>query len=172
MSVTVTSVFLAAFVLKVTAVSTLGAGTVLYWYVDGRLFAADTVTERIFTLVPGQTINIQVLDTTASPDEVFPGQVAIHWYAVDNAVRYQVQEYTGGEWVNRRVVVSDGAEVFSHELPPQTDGTAIQWRVLPVNEENIAGDAFEVAMTVVCAPAPVAVVATYDAGTQRVTVTG
>lgn len=168
MSVTVTTEMLDSNAVKVTAVSTLGAGTTLYWYVWGVLVAADTIGERIFSLVPGEAFQVQVLDTTAAPDEAYPGVVTMQWNAVDTAEQYLVQEYADAAWQTRRVIVSEGEEVFQHDLPEQVDGAAIQWRVVPVNAENIEGDPLDIVMTVVCMPSAVETVGTYDADTQQV----
>ncbi len=169
MSVTVITEMLDGDVVKVTEESSLGAGTTLYWYVWGVLVAADFITERIFSLVPGRPFVVQVLDTTAAPEEAYPGIVPLQWYAVESAEQYLVQEYVDSAWTTRRAIVSDGEEVFSHDLPWQEDGTAIQWRVVPVNAENIEGDPLDIVMTVVCMPSAVETTATYDADTQRVT---
>ncbi len=168
MAVTVTTELLDASTVKVTAESSLGAGTTLYWYVWGVLVAADLIAERIFSLVPGQAFVVQVLDTTAAPDEAYPGVVNLQWYAVETAETYLVQEYVDSAWTTRRAIVSEGEEVFSHALPEQVDGTAIQWRVVPVNAENIEGDPLDIVMTVVCMPSAVETVGTYDADTQQV----
>lgn len=146
----------------------------LYWYEDGRLIASGVYPRsRIFTLQEGASRAIEVLDTTAAPEEQYPGEFLIVWYAEQAAApTYKVQrwDFVDEEWDDERIVISAGEEVFNHLTPWISDGTVVRYRVLPVSEENIEGEALQFDWTVVCRPDAPDTEATFDEGTGQVTV--
>ena len=183
MAVTISQTRLDYGVVKVEASSSLGADATLYWYVDGKLVqAASFPRERIFSLQPGHSALIEVLDTTAAATEAYPGEVLLQWYAVDGAVQYYVQQWVGvgaadgdlpvddEDWSTLRTVVATDEEVYNHLTEWLDDQTEYTFRVAPVNEENIQGSSLMMTFTVVCRPDAPDTTCTYDADTQRVTV--
>jgi hypothetical protein len=171
MAVTVTATRLDSNTVKVSAVSDLGGTPVLYWYDEGRLVSAGTFPlERIFTIPAGRSRQIEVLDTTDAPAEAYPGEVLLQWYAVADAVRYTVQQWVVDEWVDKRVVISTGVEVFNYLTDWLDDQTEYQFRVVPVSADNIEGQPLEFTFTVIRRPDAPDTECEYDAGTQRVTV--
>lgn len=144
----------------------------LYWYVDGRLVSVGQFPRsRMFSLAVGQSLQVEVLDDTSAPSEAYSGQVWFEWYSVEGAVQYKVQEWDGAAWVDKRVIVSQGEEVFSHLTGVLDDGVYYQYRVLPVNDENIEGEALSFSFTVVRRPDAPDTDIEYDPLNQRVTVT-
>lgn len=171
MATTVTQTRLSAGAVKVTASSDLGGTPTLYWYRDGRLLSASPFPlDRVFSLFAGESAQIEVLDDTSAPADAFGGQVMLQWYAVSGATTYKVQEWVTDEWVDRRVVVSQGEQMFNHLTGVLDDDTEYQFRVLPISDLNIEGTAIEFTFTVVRRPDAPDTDATYDEGTQQVTV--
>lgn len=143
----------------------------LYWHVDGRLVSTGTFPRsRVFSLAAGQSLQVEVIDDTSAPEDAYSGQIWFEWYSVPNAVQYKVQEWDGAEWIDKRVIVSQGEEVFSHLTGVLDDGVYYQYRVLPVSDENIEGEALSFSFTVVRRPDAPATEIEYDPLTQRVTV--
>lgn len=147
------------------------AWSTLYWYVDGRLVSVGQFPrDRIFSLYPGQSAQVEVLDTTVAPADAYTGEVLIQWYAVAGAVRYFVRQWDGAEWIDKQVIVSQGEEVLNHLTEWLDDDTEYSFRVVPVNDENIEGSPLEFTFTVVRRPDAPDSRCVYDAATQRVTV--
>lgn len=156
---------------KVSVTSDLSGDPVLYWYVDGRLVSASAFPrDRVISLYPGQTAVIEVLDTTDAPVDAFGGEVLLQWSAVAGAITYKVQQWVVDEWVDKRVVVTAGEELFTHLTEVLDDDTEYQFRVLPINGENIEGTALGFTFTVVRRPDAPDTTAVYDDGTGQVTV--
>ena len=183
MSTTVVQTRLDYNAVLVAASSSFGDDVTLYWYVDGRLVqSASFPRERIFSLQPGRSAFIEVLDDTSAPQEAYPGEVLLQWYRVDGAVTYYVQEWIGEgaadgdlsvddvDWSTQRTVVESDEEVYSHLTEWLDDQTEYTFRVVPVNEENIEGESLMLTFTVVRRPDAPATTCAYDADTQRVTV--
>lgn len=146
----------------------------LYWYDDGRLIGSGVYPRsRIFTLQAGASKAIEVRDDTNAPTEQYPGEFLIVWYAEQAAApTYKVQrwDFINEEWDDERIVVSAGEEVFNHLTSWISDGTIVRYRVLPVSEENIEGEALQFDWTVICRPDAPETTATFDEGTGLVTV--
>lgn len=183
MSTTVVQTRLDYNAVLVAASSSFGDDATLYWYVDGRLVqSASFPRDRIFSLQPGRSAFIEVLDDTSAPQEAYPGEVLLQWYRVDGAVTYYVQEWIGEgaadgdlsvddvDWSTLRTVVESDEEVYSHLTEWLDDQTEYTFRVVPMNEENIEGEPLMLTFTVVRRPDAPATTCTYSAGTQRVTV--
>lgn len=183
MATTVTSERLDHNVVKVAASSSLGADATLYWYADGKLIqAASFPRERIFTLQPGRSALIEILDTTASPVDAFTREILIQWYAVSGAIKYFVQQWIGvgaadndlpvddADWQTLRTVVASAEEVYNHLTDWLDDLTEYTFRVVPVNAENIEGEGLLMTFVVVGRPDAPDTTLAYDADTQRVTV--
>lgn len=169
-------------VLKVAEI-TPGATQVLYWYDEERLIQAATFPrERIFTVPPRRSRQIQILDTTDAPDPAHTREILIYWLSVSGAIKYFVQQWIGegaagndlpvddASWQTLRTVIASAEEVYNHLTDWLDDLTEYTFRVVPMNAENIEGEGLLMTFVVVGRPDAPGTTLAYDADTQRVTV--
>lgn len=143
---------------------------------DGVLIeAASTGTTRIFE---GDSANtppyVEILDSTQTgdPDSVtYPPYFTLQWRGDTNSFGYRVDEYTGGQWVERSNIRESGAGYYKYQSPAYNDATATQHRVVAVDEDGNESTALEYTQTIIRVPQPVDATMAYSAGTGQVTFT-
>lgn len=67
-----------------------------YVYRDGELLGETERTWWDFTLVPGESLMVQVLDDAAAdPSDVTDGRVTLAWYGVADTDYYRIDQRAG-----------------------------------------------------------------------------
>lgn len=139
-------------------------------YRDGVLFAETPETSVSVPADPTAPPLIEVLDDSADiPTAVYPGQRWLCWGGVTGAVRYQIEEYIGSEWIERGEVLGKSRAYLRWRTRFLEDGQEHRFRVIPVDENGITGRAREFKFFVVRHPDPPAVEITYDKATGVLT---
>jgi len=181
MAVTYTSYRVGAGEWRIAWTSDLGSPpTDLYRiYQNGALVASDVfVEEWVVYVQAGESLVFEVLDDAdLEPSTAFPGRLTIGWRRVASATAsYRVEEYVGGEWVERYTVADDGSEWFNWESRYLEDVTTHQFRVVPVGENGNDGTPIAFATLMVRHPdSPITDdnvddKFSYDSGTNKVTI--
>jgi hypothetical protein len=170
MSVTITQTRLGPTTILFQWSSTLSEPT-YYVYLDGNLIDVTTRTYRVIDLAPYESVQIEVTDDPEeTPADAWPGRLILSWYPVTNALKYQIREYSDGEWTDRATVIARGEAIFRWTTPPLADVTQHQWRVVPVGDNNLEGNPLEYDVYMVRRPTPPDLALTYDDQTGVVTV--
>lgn len=157
---------------KIEVESDLGGTPDFYWYRYGELVEVGPRPWKWFDAEPGEVVQIEVLDDAAElPEPGYPPRFVLSWYAVDDAVRYRLDEwdFDEEEWVERTTVLAGDKDYFEWWSPILDDLTTYRWRVVPITEGGIEGDAREFEGEMVRIPAVPSVSYGYDAGTGDVT---
>lgn len=142
----VSSVAISETVFDVTYSSDLG-GTPTFWiYQDGVFVTQTTETVWRFTTQPGVTLNIEILDTSASPGTVLSGIATITWPGDSTAKHYRVDELVSGTWTLRQIVQEINKGSYSWKSRYLEDEETHQFRVIAVgqNDEQASARAFSV----------------------------
>lgn len=158
------------------------AGPPITVWVDGRrrdtfLTAPSDGTYSVRIYGSQQHI-IDVVEGTNAPAGVYPARVTLGWYRVDGAHSYRIDEYDqdATEWVERDRLPDTYARRgrytwwYSWESRRLEDGTEHQFRVVPEGELQTPGAVSSLQALVVRHPDPPAVEYSYDADTQKLTV--
>lgn len=150
----------------------LGAGTLFYIYQEGQLIATTYLTAWDFTVQPGDSINIQILDSATDVIEpVYPGRVTLGWEAGEAVDYYLIEEYVDAAWVTRARVDESGHGYYTWLSRYLEDCTTYEFRVTAYGTNGVAGTprtTFTGLM--VRQPDMPTNAITYDAGTGRITV--
>lgn len=150
--------------------STLSDAT-FYLYLDGTLADVTQATSRVFYVGEGESLTLEVFDdSTTEPTAPGGGRVYLAWYAVADAERYVIEEYTGGAWVERATRLDTGEEYYRWRTRHLEDVTTHQFRVTALSEGDVSGTAANVSWFMVRVPDPPAVTYSYSETTHAVTV--
>jgi len=141
-----------------------------YIYLDGQLQATTTREWWQFDLLENEQVQIEILDSAATPQTAYPSRATIAWLPVDDAERYKVDQYSGGAWSTVRTTYDDIASGYTHTTTPLADDTTHQFRVVPVGENEIDGNEINVNIHMVRRPDKPDVAYTYNDGTATVTI--
>ncbi|MCW8129630.1 MAG: hypothetical protein KIS92_04520 [Planctomycetota bacterium] len=146
-------------------------------YRNGVLAGAGTLEEMDFTLEPGESLVIEVLDEAdQEPATAFPNRMTLGWKPVAATREYRVEEYVGGSWIARKAVPEDGSPYYRWESRPLEDDTTHQFRVIPVGTNGNDGSALSFSALMVRYPDPPIADAdlagrfSYDPDAQEVTI--
>lgn len=87
-----------------------------------------------------------------APSEINKPFIAMQWYDVDGAVRYEVQELVSAVWTTKFFIEDVDAVLYTWRSVPLTDQTTHQYRVLAYNSIDQASDPLEFDIYVVTPP--------------------
>lgn len=163
MSVTITTTRLSETRYLLSFKSTLSDPT-FYIYRDGILVTITKQNWWKFEVYSGAMLQIEVKDDDSEPSAAWPGQVLISWERDAEAVKYYIQKYVGSAWVTERIIL-DGS--LYHWTPYLEDETTYHYRVVPIDENETAGQSREFAIVMVRRPNVPSVTITYDAETHN-----
>lgn len=87
-------------------------------YVDGDLVASYdsevAIFERIVSVQPGDSVNIEVLDEAGVlPSPAFPSRASLNWTAVPDGARYIIEEYVDSSWETVANLKANGRTAFT-----------------------------------------------------------
>lgn len=155
---------------KISYSSSLPTPT-FYIYIDGVLAAETTQTEYVLSCEIGASFVVEVLDDpNTSPMQVFPGRLRLFWFYVDDAEYYRVDEYVGGEWLQRkRLPQADGYLQFESRF--LEDGQTHTFRVVAVGENSNESTAKQFQVLLVRFPDVPDVGYSYNDTTKKLTIT-
>ena len=144
-----------------------GSGPFYLW-VNGTLAEVTYATSALIPAQDGDSVLVDVLDTTAQPADTFPSRLTLGWYAVAGAQRYRIEEYVGAAWTARAKVRDDGLGYFTWRSRVLEDGETHQFRIIP--EGNVDGTAVSFSALMVRHPDAPDPSYSYAEGTRQVTV--
>jgi hypothetical protein len=126
-------------------------------WLDGVLL--DTVSDGEYTASEDGYDDapppLEIIDATLAPDsETYPPYVILQWREVSGASGYQVDEYVGGSWVNRRVFVDASAGYYWYKSDPLDDDDTHIFRVSALDLNGNAGTAVQFTYLMARNPAP------------------
>lgn len=150
--------------------STLTDPTYYVW-VDGSLASTTTATSSVFPVSPGESLSVEVFDSSTDT-AVAPcgGRATLAWYPAAGAVRYTIDEYVGGAWVERSSVLESGAGYYRWRTRHLEDSTTHQFRITAQGDGDVDGTAADISWLMVRVPDPPDVDYTYDDETNTVTI--
>lgn len=171
MSVTITSITrIGRRAWRVVYASTLSAPT-FYIYVNAELVGVTTETAYQFQAAPGESVILDVFDSsTDTPEDVYPGRLAIAWYAVVATDYYRIDEYLSGEWVEVGRVRDTGAGYFKWRTRWLEDSASHQFRVIAVGDNGNESTAATLSCLMVRHPDVPDVNLSYDAEDGTLTI--
>jgi len=111
-------------------------------YYKGRLFETtdnayitmeDSGAETESTNEPPVIEVLDANDTDTAENLLYPPCLAIQWRGTTTADYYIVEEYSGGEWVERFTANESGAGYYLVNTSPISDLSNSQWRVTAVD---------------------------------------
>jgi hypothetical protein len=148
-------------------------------YRKGRLVPPDTFED----VDPGYTTNettrtftdgtayeppqIEVLDSTDSydPDNLlYPAYLVLQWHEGAGAEQYRIDRYIDAAWTTLQYVAAGTAGYYTYETPALVDGTAYQYRIVPITAAGDELTPIVYTATMVTLPEPPAVTMTVAAG--------
>ena len=141
-------------------------------YRDGRAIA-EAITSTQITVEGATASDIPALEIVESSDAanaqsvLYPPFLTLQWTRVESASFYQVEEYTGGQWVLRARVLEQGLDYYSYDTGLLEDGATHTWRVRPVDSLGGGGRALEFVAPMVRNPAPPAALIRFNGSSQR-----
>lgn len=98
---------------------------------------------------------LQADEATSLPDsDLYPPYTRLTWRGDPDAVGYVVEEYVSGAWVQRSSLLESGQGYYWYDTPAREDGDTVQWRVVPVDFFDYAGDPVLLTVTVDRNPRP------------------
>jgi len=142
-----------------------------YIYVDGELVAETKQTSYVIAREPGTSFMVEVLDSSSDlPLQVFPGNLRLCWYKVENAEEYRVDEYVGAAWVSRkRYRGTNGYLQFESRF--LEDGQNHTFRIVPIGADGNEGTAKQFQILMVRHPDVPDVGYEYHKATNKVDIT-
>jgi hypothetical protein len=162
----------------VTWSSDAAAPVTYYIYLNGVLADTTTATSKLFSVVEGENLRVEILDAApgiADPAEHYPERAILAWYAPapgsGSVDHYRVEESVASVWTLREKVRDDGRGYFTFESRVLEDVTTHNFRVIPVDAGGIQGSATSFALFMVRVPDPPDAAFAYSAGTGAVTIT-
>lgn len=164
----------------VTAASDLAGTVYLHWYLDGVLVASGTSTRRAFTVVAGDRIRVDVVDTTdpnfdpiANAPAGYAARRRLWWLTSLDAdvLHYRVeQQKDGGTWSTVATVPHDGRWAYTLVTARLVDLASYAWRIVPVDRAGNDGTILTIGpQTIVRTPDAPNFTATFDPATTKVT---
>ena len=143
-----------------------------YVHQDGVLIGTTYDTEAFFSPEPGEEFIVEIFDTVDdAPLARHPGRITLQWREVADAAYYLVEEYVGGEWVERKRIYVHGEAIFLWRSGFLADATTHQFRVTPVGTNGNSGTPKEFSVLMVRYPSPPPVDYSYSNSTHKVTLT-
>lgn len=135
------------------------AGAIYSIYLDGVLAAETAETSWAFSLEPGSSPVVDVLDDGGlgeGPIGTPVGDAAltstIGWWGVDGADYYRVEERTTGEWETKIEIDEDGRGFYSWQSDALEDGATYHWRITAMGTNGNLGVAAEACRLVMRRP--------------------
>jgi len=126
-------------------------GPFFHWWIDGAYVGVTSVPKNTFTLEPGDQARIVCADTddaaydyVANAPEDFPARVTLYWprWLGESVAYYRIEQNDGLEWNTvGRVRSEPGRWLYQWLSPRLTDGAAVAFRVIPVDNAGNDGDA-------------------------------
>lgn len=167
--VTVSQVDVGSFLVEF--LSALGAQK--YLYLDGLAWKRTLEDSVIVTPPVGMEVTLQAFDSESDvPDPVFPGQIALRWFGVANAVEYVVERENGAQWDEEMRMRSVGFCPYRWVSGLLDDVTVHTYRVLSVSMSGRVSVVKEQAVLVVRTPSDPGVAYSYDDVLDELTITG
>ena len=137
---------------------------------DGLLVNTTQAETQIFSLSPGETLKVEILDDASEPAQGFPGRFLMTWYGGSDTDHYRIDEYISGAWTQQTTIPESGKGFYSYKTRFLEDITEHRFRVMPVGVNGNDGAALEMKMFMVREPDPPDVTYTYSSVTGRVTI--
>jgi len=164
-------VWLDAHTVRLSWSSDLG-DPVFYVWKDGALVATTAATWMDFALDPGEVLVVDVFDDADEvQSDAWPGRLTLNWYdAGDGVDYYRLEEYYGGEWVERGQVDEAGRGYYQWRSRFLEDVTEHQFRIVPMGTNGNDGTPASFTCLMVRRPDPPDVDYAYADGTRKVTV--
>jgi len=151
--------------------SDLGTPT-FYIYQDAVLVETTANTSKVFHVAINDGFVIDVLDDPdADPTTPYPGRITLSWYEVDDTHHYLIQEYVASVWTTRSLLFDTGDVFYTWESRYLEDVTTHYFRIIPVGDNGNSGTETGVSWLMVRYPNPPDVTYSYDAETQKITIT-
>lgn len=142
-----------------------------YVYINGELVSVQTEASYSFSVDPGENVFIEVFDSASYTATSVPsGRLTLCWYEDSYAVRYRVDQYTDGAWVEL-ATIAGGDWFYTYATGYLADSTTHLFRVVPIGESNTEGDAITFSRLITRYPDPPEVGFEYDAATTKATIT-
>lgn len=135
---------------------------VFHIYQDGLLIDITEATTYDFSIVVGETLVVEILDTDDAPAQAFPGRVLLGWYPVSGAASYRVDEYVGGSWVERATINDSSRGFYTYRSRFLEDSVLHQFRIVPIGINE--GDPEELSIFLARHPDPPAQNFSYTSG--------
>ena len=172
---------------------------VFYIYQDGKVIDVTTMTQKVFSVDEGESLNIEIIDGRADavnlrcdddPDlhcdddpylrcdgsyalfkiTTYPGRLTLHWYASTDTLYYKIEEYVSAEWIERAQVYDLGEGYFSWKTRPLEDSEIHQFKITPIGENNNEGTPKTFSCVMVRNPDEPDVGYSYGDDTKKVTI--
>ena len=134
---------------------------VFYIYQGGELIDTTTITQKIFSVDEGESLDIEIIDEKVDRANLrwnddpnlrwnddpcwmwdgsyalfkigtYPGRLTLHWYASTGTLYYRIEEYVGAEWKLRAKIKDLGEGYFSWKSRYLEDSEVHEFRILPV----------------------------------------
>lgn len=121
------------------------APVTFYVYVDGLL--ADTIKSSsavatyMVWVADGDAAALEILDKPCLPNHAFPPRFTLNWLKVSSAFEYRVDRYVSGVWVEQDRIREDGQNSYTYVTEKLEDETQHQFRIVPVDANDIDGSA-------------------------------
>ena len=147
---------------------------------DGEALLLQTSATELTLEHEGETeppiIEVRDADSTGTAATAEnPAWGMLQWRGRANVDRWKVEYYTGSAWAEAdgSPVKNTGRGYYQFRTPVLADGTAAQYRVVPVDARDYEGDSQAFSFTVIRNPEPPAVAVSWDkAGSQVVVAAG
>jgi len=148
------------------AVSSTESDPTYRWYLDGVLILTGPQSWRYIDVGEG-SFQLEVRDDASAAAEAYPAYAILSWQTVTDADNWRVEQYVEDAWTLKRTIADNGQSAFRYQTDELTDGTAYQFRAVPVNAEGIQGTAREWSFTCVRRPAAPSVGYTYTGAVSK-----
>lgn len=156
---------------EVTATPTT-PGATLYWYSDGNLIESTARTTRLFSVEPGDQLQVEVLDDPLTlPQPAFPGRSVLACARSTGAASYNVYRLVSAAYVFQASIQDRGQPQVQWTTPYLTNETTHYFQIRPVGSDGNEGTAVEFRIDMVRYPDPPDTSYAYVAGTDTLTVT-
>jgi hypothetical protein len=109
-------------------------------------------------------------DTGLAESVEYAPCLTFQWRGTANAEYYLIQQYSGGGWVTRKVLMESGRGYYQDTTGPLADATTHEWRVIAVDSQGGESQPLELDVLLVRNPPPPSIGITYNSGTGQITV--
>ena len=140
-------------------------------YLYGELVSVQTHEFYNLMVEDGEFPVIEINDDTTTQKDGYPGRFILAWFESSGTDYYKIEEYYGGEWVERTKVYDNGQTYYTWMSRFLEDETTHQFRITPVGTNGNSGTALSFSTLMVRYPDVPDVTFTLSDDDQKITIT-